>query len=170
MVLCHVSVTCVHDVTIMHAGLRKMCTESFLCHVRAIPCRMQSFRRSMRRSFRGRSRTTSSASLPASGTDGNNDRRKIAQSLNREAGMKEKGGQGGRRERGGGRQRIHSEPTQSRFEQSPPPSAPDQVPPEMMGVVTHLTFADTFVSGQGRGGEGRGREGGRMEGGMGIVR
>jgi lethal(2) giant larvae protein len=111
--------------------------------------RMQSFRRSMRRSFRGRSRTTSSASLPAPGTDGNNDRRKIAQSLNREAGMKEKGGQGGRRERGGGRQRIHSEPTQSRFEQSPPPSAPDQVPPEMMGVVTHLTFADTFVSGRG---------------------
>ena len=119
-----------------------------ICHLHAILRRVQSFRRSMRRSFRGRSRTTSSASLPATGSDGTGDRKKIAQSLNRDAGVKEKGGREGRKERGAGRQRILSEPAGSRFEQSPPPSAPDQVPPEMMGAVTHLTFTDTFVSGR----------------------
>ena len=57
----------------------------------------------------------------------------------------------GGRVRGAGRQRINSEPVSSRFEHghSPPPGgASEQVPPEMMGVVTHLTFADTYVSGE----------------------
>ena len=92
-----------------------------------------------------------SASSESSSTDGSGNRKKIAHSLNLEAGVKEKGG-GPQKLRGGGagRKRVNSEPTASRFEhsQSPPPSAPDQVPPEMMGVVTHLTFSDTFVSGQ----------------------
>lgn len=112
---------------------------------------MHSLRRSMRRSFRGRSRSVSIVSSESSGADGSGERKKIAHTLNLEAGVKEKGGQ---RSRGGGpgRKRVNSEPTASRFEQShsPPPSVPDQVPPEMMGVVTHLTFADTFVSGQWR--------------------
>lgn len=110
---------------------------------------MHSLRRSMRRSFRGRARSVS-ASSDSSAADGGGNRKKIAHSLNLEAGVKEKGA-GPQKPRGGaGRKRVNSEPTASRFEhsQSPPPSVPDQVPPEMMGVVTHLTFANTYVSGQ----------------------
>ena len=108
----------------------------------------------MRRSFRGRSRTISSASLSSSATTdtGSYDRKKIAHTLNLEAGLKEKGGGArGARARGGGRARINSEPISSKFErsQSPPLGGADQVPPEMMGVVTHLKFADTYVSGMG---------------------
>ena len=109
--------------------------------------RVQSFRRSMRRSFRSRSRSTSSISLSTSGSmDGASDRRKIAQTLNREAGMKERGG--GARARGAGRQRVNSEPASGMNERSQSPLGSDQVPPEMMGVVTHLTFAETYVSGE----------------------
>lgn len=92
-----------------------------------------------------------SASSDSSANDGSGNRKKIAQSLNIEAGVKDKGA-GPQKSRGGGagRKRVNSEPTASRFEhsQSPPPSVPDQVPPEMMGVVTHLTFSETYVSGQ----------------------
>ena len=109
--------------------------------------RVQSLRRSMRRSFRGRSR---SASVGTPGIDGASDRKKIVQSLNRDAGLREKGSGGaGRRVRGAGRPRVNSEPTATRYErsQSPPPTGPDQVPPEMMGVITYLTFSETHVSG-----------------------
>ena len=90
------------------------------------------------------------------------------------------------REKGGGKKghrgRVNTEPA-SGFEQSssPPPSGPEQVPPEMMGVVTHLAFAETHPSGRSVGGgeedsmekkerkeggrEGGGREGGGREGG-----
>ena len=97
----------------------------------------------MRRSFRGRSRASTDVRHGGDLTTGH-DRKKIAQSLNAQgAGQKEKGG-GARRGRG----RIHSEPTsQLEHSYSPPPSGPDQVPPEKMGVVTHLTFAETHISG-----------------------
>ena len=119
------------------------CTHVYTNH------RVQSFRRSMRRSFRGRARTTSSSSAAAFSSDASNDRKKIAQTLNLGAGVRERGG-GARSGRGAGRPRINSEPISSRFEhsQSPPPSAAEQVPPEMMGVVSHLLFAETYVSGQ----------------------
>ena len=102
----------------------------------------------MRKSFRSRSRSTSSISLSTSApTDIANDRKKIVQSLNREAGMKERGGARGR---GGGRGRVQSELVTAggRGERSQSPLGSDQVPAEMMGVVSHLNFAETFVSGQ----------------------
>lgn len=58
--------------------------------------------------------------------------------------MKERGGARGR---GGGRGRGQSE-LAGRQERSQSPLGSDQVPPEMMGVVTHLSFTETFVSGQ----------------------
>ena len=87
---------------------------------------MQSFRRSIRQSFRRRANTSA----------GPDDRKKIAASLNVEEGKKVKGHRG----------RTSTEPSS---ELSPAHQGGLQVRPDMAGFVTNLCFAETHSSGGG---------------------
>ncbi len=102
--------------------------------------RMQSFRRSIRSSIRRRRSTTRT-------TD---DRKKIAQSMNIEAGIQDKKSPRKPREAGPGfRGRATSEPVHSTMDANMALSEEGQVPPELAGYVTNLAFAETHVfSGQ----------------------
>ena len=105
--------------------------------------RVQSFRRSLRSSFRRRSSTRPRDA---------DDRRKIAASINVEMGVQQpptRGHQLGKR--------AVSEPltTMANAEGEATAARPEQI-----GTVSHLVFADTYVTGM----EGGGEEGGEGEG------
>ncbi len=94
---------------------------------------MQSFRRSIRNSIRRRQSTTRTA----------DDRKKIAQSLNVEAGIRDNSA---RRRKGTGqaiRHRAASEPLSGAVDTTL--SEEGQAPPELAGYVSCLTFAETHV-------------------------
>ena len=112
--------------------------------------RVQSFRRSLRSSFRRRSSTR---------TRDADDRKKIAASVNVEMGIHPRGPQGGKR--------AASEPLTAVT------GAPEGEPvhPEQIGTVSNLVFAETYVTGKlrmrvlrGMRGEGGGDEGGGRRG------